>query len=53
MEITIRTIFLILILFLLIIAYKETLSNERKFSYAYQSDILGKGSREIEITSTT
>lgn len=52
MKMKIRPI-LILILFLLIIICKETLPNERKFSYVYQSDVLGKGSREIEITSTT
>lgn len=42
---------ILVILVLLILAYASN-ANERKFSYTYQSGVLGKGNKEIEIWTT-
>lgn len=41
-----------LILLLLFLLVLQSLSNERKFGYIYQSGVLGKGNKELEIWTT-
>lgn len=41
-----------IILFSLILLLGASFGNERKFSYTYQSGVLGKGNKELEVWST-
>ena len=41
-----------IIMILGLINMQNSFSNERKFTYIYQSDVLGKGFKELEITTT-
>src|SRR5260221_6806169 len=45
---------LLLVLFIILFIGSEfSFANERKFTYVYQSSVMGKGFKEIEISTTT